>query len=168
MPVGFKNSTDGDLQTAMDAMVSARHSHSFLGIDQKGQTAIVRTKGNPDVHVVLRGGSGKSNYSPAHIAFARVALGASADRRLIMVDCSHGNSGKDYRKQPEVFEDLIRQASKGERSILGMMIESHLGEGNQKMVAGAPLKYGVSITDGCIGWDTTEALLKKAHGMLRG
>jgi 3-deoxy-7-phosphoheptulonate synthase len=166
MPVGFKNGTDGELQTALDAMVSARSPHAFLGLDQRGHTAIVRTRGNPDVHLVLRGGSGKPNYSPAHIAFTKVSLGASASRRLIMVDCSHGNSGKDYRRQPEVFQALLSQVLAGESAILGLMLESHLNEGSQKLVAGAPLRHGVSVTDGCIGWETTEALLLEAHRAL--
>jgi len=167
MPVGFKNSTDGDLQNAIDAMVSARHAHSFLGIDQEGDTAIVRTRGNADVHAVLRGGGGKPNYSAAHLAFARVALGASENRRLLMVDCSHGNSNKDYRRQPLVCEDLLHQVVQGEKALLGLMLESHLNDGNQKLTPGEPLKYGVSITDGCINWETTEQLLRKAHQLLK-
>lgn len=167
MPVGFKNSTDGDLQVAMDAMVSSRAAHAFLGIDQEGRSVIVRTAGNPDVHIVLRGGNGQPNYSAAHMAFARVATGASAERRLIMVDCSHGNSSKDYRKQPLVFEDLVQQRVRGEAALLGMMLESHVHEGNQKLAPLPQLKYGVSITDGCIDWKTTETLLKKACAAVR-
>jgi len=168
MPVGFKNSTDGDLQVAMDALVSSRAPHAFLGIDQEGRSVVVRTSGNPDVHIVLRGGNGQPNYSAAHMAFTRVAMNASAERRLIMVDCSHGNSSKDYRKQPLVFEDLIKQRVKGEPALLGMMLESHLQEGNQKLAPLAQLKYGMSITDGCIDWKTTEDLLRKADAALRG
>jgi 3-deoxy-7-phosphoheptulonate synthase len=165
MPVGFKNATDGDLQVALDAMVSSRHPHSFLGIDQRGTTSIVRTTGNPDVHVVLRGGGGKPNYSPAHIAYARVALGATSGQRPILVDCSHGNSSKDFRRQPAVFGELLEQVLAGETALMGMMLESHLSEGNQKPAA-AGLKYGVSITDGCIDWATTEHLLRDAHERL--
>lgn len=168
MPVGFKNSTDGGLSVAMDALVSSRAPHAFLGIDQDGKSAIVRTAGNPDVHIVLRGGNGQPNYSAAHMAFARVSMGASAERRLIMVDCSHGNSSKDYRRQPGVFDDLLSQRLKGEMSLLGMMLESHLNEGNQKLAPLAQLKYGVSITDGCIDWKSTEELLRKAHAALKG
>ncbi len=165
MPVGFKNATDGDIQVALDAMAASAHAHSFLGIDQSGMTAIVRTTGNPDIHVVLRGGDGKPNYSPANIAFARVSLeGVTKQQRAIMVDCSHGNSNKDYRKQPQVFEDLVKQIKGGEKSILGMMLESHLNEGNQKL--GPTAKYGVSVTDGCIDWKTTEDLLRRAHASL--
>ena len=167
MPVGFKNSTDGSLQTAMDAMVSARHAHSFLGVNAKGESAIVRTRGNPDVHLVLRGGNSKPNYSPAHLAFARVSIGASRDRRLLMVDCSHGNSNKDYRRQPIVFEDLVQQVLKGEEALLGLMLESHLNEGQQKPDCLEKLKYGVSITDGCLSWETTESLLLKASEALK-
>lgn len=166
MPVGFKNSTEGDIQVALDAMAAAAHSHAFLGIDQAGMTAVVRTTGNPDVHAVLRGGS-KPNYSPANIAYAKISLAAvSPQKRPILVDCSHGNSGKDYRKQPAVFDDLVKQFVAGEHAILGMMLESHLSEGNQKLVDKAHLKYGVSITDGCIDWNTTEDLLLRAHAAL--
>jgi len=165
MPVGFKNATDGGIQVALDAMAASAHAHSFLGIDQNGMTAIVRTAGNPDVHLVLRGGNDKPNYQPANMAYTKVAVGAVAKLpRVIMVDCSHGNSGKDYRKQPQVFNDLIGQIKAGEQAILGMMLESHLGEGNQKLTK--DLKYGVSITDGCIDWKTTEELLRKAHANL--
>lgn len=156
MPVGFKNATDGGLQVAIDAMTSSRHQHVFLGIDQKGQTAIVRTGGNPDVHVVLRGGS-KPNYGPADIAYTKVLSNIQGTKRLILVDCSHGNSSKDYRKQPAVYNDVLKQFLGGERAILGCMIESHLVEGAQKL--DKKLAYGQSITDGCIGWETTEKLL---------
>lgn len=161
MPVGFKNSTDGDLQVALDALVSARHSHSFLGIDQEGQTSIVRTNGNSDVHLVLRGGI-KPNYSPENIALAKVSLGASEKRRIILVDCSHGNCEKDFRRQPVVFKAMLRQLVAGERILLGAMLESHLNEGKQKLEPGTDLRYGVSLTDGCINWDTTEKLLTMA------
>lgn len=170
MPVGFKNATDGGIQVALDAMAASAHAHSFLGIDQNGMTAIVRTAGNPDVHLVLRGGNDKPNYQPAHMAFTKVAVGSVAKQpRVIMVDCSHGNSGKDYRKQPQVFNELVTQIKNGETAILGMMLESHLGEGNQKLTSETrnALKYGVSITDGCIDWKTTEDLLRKAHATLK-
>ena len=167
MPVGFKNSTDGELQTALNAMVSSQGAHAFLGIDQDGRSSIVRTRGNENVHLVLRGGEGQPNYSPAHIAFAKASLNGSNDKRLIMVDCSHGNSAKDFRKQSDVFENLLAQFLAGEHSILGMMLESHLSEGKQKLVTPEKLSYGVSITDGCIGWDTTESLLRKAAAELK-
>jgi 3-deoxy-7-phosphoheptulonate synthase len=164
MPVGFKNATDGGLEVAVNAMVSAQSSHAFLGIDDNGQTAIVRTSGNPDVHVVLRGGK-KPNWSKAHIAYTRVLLERFEKSRLLMVDCSHGNSGKDYRRQPEVFQGILDQLIEGESSILGTMLESHLKPGRQSL--GKTLKYGQSITDGCIDWDTTETLLRDAHKALR-
>jgi len=166
MPVGFKNSTDGDLQIAIDAMVAARHPHSFLGIDPTGRTAIVRTSGNPDVHAVLRGGRKATNYSAASIAHARAALNASAERRLIVVDCSHGNSDKDFRRQPLVFAELLKQVVAGETAILGAMLESNLCEGNQTLTDVANLRYGVSVTDGCIGWAETERILADAHAAL--
>ena len=157
MPVGFKNATDGDLQVAIDAMRAAQHAHSFLGIDQRGVTSIVRTRGNPDVHVILRGREGKPNYTAPYVAFAKAMLDKGAPRRPIMIDCSHGNSGKDYRKQPTVMDDVVAQRRTGESAILGVMLESHLHEGNQPL--GAALKYGVSITDSCLGWEATERLL---------
>jgi 3-deoxy-7-phosphoheptulonate synthase len=159
MPVGFKNATDGDLQVALDAMISSRNAHSFLGIDQQGHSAVVRTTGNPDVHIVLRGGSSGPNFSAAHVAFTKVTLN-EPQRRLILVDCSHGNSNKDYRRQPEVFRNLLAQHRAGEQAILGMMLESHLNDGQQKILSNpGTLQYGVSVTDGCIGWETTEKLL---------
>lgn len=164
MPVGFKNATDGGLQVALDAMTSARHPHAFLGIGQAGATCIVRTTGNPDVHLVLRGGS-KPNCSRADIAYAKVALEDNgAIGRRIMVDCSHGNSNKDYTKQPKVFNSMLEQILAGERAILGMMLESNLVAGSQPLKP--PLTYGQSITDGCIDWDTTEKLLMTAHEAL--
>lgn len=163
MPVGFKNATDGGLQVAVDAMASARHGHAFLGIDQEGQTAIVRTTGNPDVHVVLRGGS-KPNYSPADIAYAKVLCGGKGGERRLMVDCSHGNSSKDFRRQPAVMLDVVKQYISGETALLGAMLESHLVEGNQKLTKN--LTYGQSVTDGCISWQTTEELLLQCHQLL--
>ena len=165
MPVGFKNATDGGLQVAVDAMKSARHKHSFLGIDGEGQTSIINTKGNPDVHLVLRGGGGKPNCSPAHIAFTKVMLEEQKvqkeNYRLVMVDCSHGNSNKDYRKQPDVFESVVGNLKAGESSILGVMLESHINEGKQGLSDN--LNYGQSITDGCISWETTEELILRHH-----
>jgi 3-deoxy-7-phosphoheptulonate synthase len=166
MPVGFKNATDGGLQVALDAMISARHAHAFVGIDDEGRTSIVKTTGNPDVHVVLRGGGGRSNYSRADIAHTKVLLeDAMAGARAIMIDCSHGNSNKDFRNQPKVFNEVLSQLLKGEQAILGMMLESNIEDGRQDLGKGA-LKYGQSITDGCIGWDTTEALLREAYAKL--
>jgi 3-deoxy-7-phosphoheptulonate synthase len=162
MPVGFKNPTDGAPQIAIDAIVAARHPHSFIGIDPRGSTAVVRTTGNPDAHIVLRGGTDQPNYSAADVAFVKAALGAADCRRLILVDCSHGNSHKDYRRQPVVFQSLVQQRLDGEMALLGMMLESHLKEGSQPPAPFDQLQYGVSITDACIGWDATESLLREA------
>ncbi|MDF1661968.1 MAG: 3-deoxy-7-phosphoheptulonate synthase [Planctomycetota bacterium] len=163
MPVGFKNATDGSLEIAINAMLSAQSSHSFLGIDDHGYTSVVRAMGNPNVHLVLRGGR-KPNWSKAHIAYANVLLEQFENKRLLMVDCSHGNSNKDYRKQPNVFEGILQQYKAGENTILGVMLESHLNSGKQSL--GGSLKYGQSITDGCIDWDTTKSLLLKAREAL--
>jgi 3-deoxy-7-phosphoheptulonate synthase len=163
MPVGFKNATDGDLQIALDGITASRQPHAFLGITASGTTCVVRTRGNPDVHLVMRGGS-KPNYQKPHIAFAKAALEGIAGRRLILVDCSHGNSNKDYRRQPEVFEHLVDLYAGGEEALLGCMLESNLVEGNQPI--GPDLVYGRSITDGCIGWETTELILRRAHERL--
>jgi 3-deoxy-7-phosphoheptulonate synthase len=165
MPVGFKNATDGALQVAIDAMASAAHGQAFLGIDNNGQTCIVRTRGNPNIHLVLRGGGGQSNYSKAHVAFAKVRLEeTNAQPRSIMIDCSHANSEKDYSKQPAVFREVLKQINEGQPSILGVMLESHLVEGKQSL--GGELTYGQSITDGCISWSETEKLLREAHNIL--
>lgn len=165
MPVGFKNATDGGLQIALDAMVSARHAHAFVGIDNEGRTAIVRTTGNPDVHLVLRGGSSGSNYSRADIAYTKVLLEGVPSQRPIMIDCSHGNSNKNFLNQPKVFTEVLGQYKGGEIGILGVMLESNLVEGRQDIGKG-PLTYGQSVTDGCIAWQTTEDLLLAAHAKL--
>jgi 3-deoxy-7-phosphoheptulonate synthase len=165
MPVGFKNATDGGMQVALDAMTSARHAHHFLGIDSDGMTAVVQTKGNPDAHVILRGGNQGPNYSAEHIDDCLVRIKAADSQRLLLVDCSHGNSSKDYRRQPEVFQEVLRQFLNGNRRILGMMLESHLREGKQDL-AQKPLVYGQSITDGCIAWESTEELIRAAHRQL--
>ena len=166
MPVGFKNATDGGLQVALDAMVSARAPHAFVGIDDDGRTAIVKTSGNPDVHLVLRGGGGKANFSRADIAYTKVLLENQPNARAIMIDCSHGNSNKNFLNQPKVFQDVLGQFVKGEKTILGTMLESNLVEGRQDL--GGALTYGQSVTDGCIGWEATEKLLAEAHRALGG
>ncbi len=166
MPVGFKNSTDGNLQVAINAVQSARRPHSFLGITQDGVTAIVRTSGNPDTHVVLRGGN-TPNYDASSIeGCVRMLAKASLEPRLV-VDCSHAQTSKDYTKQPFVFDALLEQVQRGSRAIMGVMIESNLGAGNQPLVGGrAGLKYGISITDPCIDWATTERCLVRAAEVL--
>lgn len=167
-PVGFKNGTDGNLQIAIDAMKAAQHPHSFLGINREGRTSIIQTTGNPDVHIVLRGGSRKPNYYAADILQTEESLKKNELFPTIMVDCSHGNSSKDYQKQSEVLEDVIQQVINGNNSISGVMIESFLSAGNQKVPADiSQLKYGVSITDACIDWETTERILLDAHARLR-
>jgi len=168
MPVGFKNATDGGLQVALDAMTSARHGHAFVGIDQDGRTAVVTTTGNRDVHIVLRGGGGKANFSKADVAYTKVMLEDQPNERDILIDCSHGNSNKNFLNQPKVFLDVLGQCVAGERAILGMMLESHLVEGKQDQSKNPQLTYGQSITDGCIGWEATEKLLKEAHERLKG
>ncbi len=162
MPVGFKNATDGTLRSALNSLLSARQAHTFLGIDPNGRTAIVRTAGNPDVHLVLRGSEEQPNYSGPHMAYAMAAIGTSGPSRPILVDCSHGNSKKDFRRQADVFDDIIDQVNRGNERILGMMLESHLFEGQQKLTAPNTLKYGVSLTDGCISWEATEQLVLRA------
>jgi 3-deoxy-7-phosphoheptulonate synthase len=167
-PIGFKNGTDGNLQIAIDAMNAALHSHSFLGINREGLTSIVQTTGNPDVHMVLRGGSKKPNYYPEDIKKTEEMLEKSGLFPTIMVDCSHGNSEKDHEKQPLVLENVVEQIAAGNRSISGVMIESYLEAGNQPMQKDlSQLKYGVSITDKCIDWQTTERMLRQAHATLK-
>jgi len=167
MPVGLKNGTDGSLQIAIDAMGATRHAHSFLGIDQDGATAIVRTAGNPHAHVVLRGGRAKTNYDAESIRAAEVQLIAEKLPAVLMVDCSHANSEKKFAKQEDVWHSVIQQRVEGTRSLIGMMVESHLSEGNQPISKNvADLKYGVSITDSCIGWETTERMLRWGYEAL--
>jgi len=169
-PIGFKNGTDGNLQIAIDAMNAARHPHSFLGINRDGFSSIVQTTGNPDVHMVLRGGK-KPNYSPEDIAKAEEMLNKAGLTPTVMVDCSHGNSEKNYARQPEVMRNVVDQIVAGNRSISGVMIESYLNEGNQPLPKNpkelSTLKYGVSITDSCINWETTEKMLREAHDRLK-
>jgi len=167
-PVGFKNGTDGNLQIAMDAIKAAQHPHSFLGINREGRASIVRTTGNPDVHIVLRGGTRKVNYHPEDITLVEESLSRNKLPHSIMVDCSHGNSNKDYNRQAEVLDSVISQKLGGNGSIFGVMIESFLHAGNQKVPQDIrDLKYGVSITDACIDWETTERILLDAHQQLQ-
>ncbi|RQW82817.1 MAG: 3-deoxy-7-phosphoheptulonate synthase [Geobacter sp.] len=167
-PVGFKNGTDGNLQIAIDAMKSALHSHCFLGINKEGRTAIIQTTGNADVHMVLRGGTKRPNYMPEDIQKAVELMQKSEIHPSIMVDCSHGNSEKDHEKQPFVLEQTIDQIVAGQGNISGVMIESYLEAGNQPIPKNLKhMKYGVSITDKCIDWQTTEEMLRRAHGRLK-
>ena len=168
MPVGFKNATDGGLAAAMNAAVSSRTPHSFLGIDASGATCIVNTAGNENVHVILRGGGGRTNFDAESVGAAATELGTQgACKRAIMVDCSHGNSNKDFTRQPDVFRAVLEQVLSGTEAINGLMVESNIEEGNQKPDAD-PRAYGKSITDACISWETTESLLLEAATRLRG
>jgi 3-deoxy-7-phosphoheptulonate synthase len=162
MPVGFKNSTDGNLQVAINAIESARHPHSFLGITQDGLTAIVRTTGNPDTHVVLRGGK-SPNYDARSIAECRGLLRTAGLEPRVLVDCSHAQTAKDYTKQPAVLKALVEQRCDNGDAIMGVMLESNIGPGNQRLAGNrTALKYGISVTDPCIDWPTTEQCLSGA------
>jgi 3-deoxy-7-phosphoheptulonate synthase len=161
MPVGFKNGTDGSLQLAVDAMQSARAPHSFLGIDQEGVTSIIRTTGNPVGHIVLRGGRSHPNYDEASIRATEATLKSAGLQSVLMVDCSHANSGKLPARQEEVWRSIIEQRATGTRSIIGAMMESNLYEGNQPFPRKpAELRYGVSITDACLSWESTERFVR--------
>jgi len=168
-PVGFKNGTDGSLEVAINALQSARHPHHFLGITQQGQSAVFRTRGNPHAHIVLRGGGGRPNYDSVSVALCEQALAEAGLPQNIVVDCSHGNSNKDPSLQPLVAENCINQVLEGNRSIVGLMLESHLEAGSQKIPPDRSLlRYGVSVTDACIDWATTERLLRDLDARLRG
>ncbi len=168
MAIGFKNGTDGSLDVAVNAMKSVSHPHSFLGINQKGQVAIIRTRGNNYGHVVLRGGGGKPNYDSVSVALCEQALEKAKLRPSIMVDCSHANSSKDPGIQPLVIQDIAHQILEGNQSIQGLMVESHLNWGNQSIPANLDdLKYGVSVTDACIDWETTEKALRGMREKLK-
>jgi 3-deoxy-7-phosphoheptulonate synthase len=167
MPIGYKNATDGSLQTAIDAMGAARHPHSFLGIDQDGVTSIVRTNGNPDGHIVLRGGRARTNYDAESIRDAEAVLKKSGLPPVLMVDCSHANSAKQFARQEDVWRSVIEQRFGGTPSLIGVMIESNLHEGNQPFPRPVnELRYGVSITDACVSWETTERMLRWGYGQL--
>jgi len=160
MPIGYKNGTDGSVAIAINAMEAAARPHHFLGINGQGQASIVSTTGNPDGHLVLRGGGSGTNYHPEAIAVAAQQLAAVGLPHRVMVDCSHGNSNKDYRRQGEVLEAVAAQVQDGSSAVLGVMIESHLVAGNQKLPADlSQLTYGQSITDACIDLASTAALL---------
>ena len=161
MPVGFKNGTNGDVGIAVNAIGAAESGHSFIGINEQGQVAIIKTKGNPDAHLILRGGK-TPNYQAEHVSAAEQAIAKAGYNPAIIVDCSHANSYKDYSRQPEVAKDILMQLEQGNDSIVGIMLESHLKEGNQKLTSDLnALEYGVSITDACINWADTESLVKE-------
>ncbi|WP_115718696.1 3-deoxy-7-phosphoheptulonate synthase [Gallaecimonas mangrovi] len=167
MPVGFKNGTDGSLSTAVNALQAASQPHCFMGINQGGQVAVMQTEGNPHGHVILRGGS-KPNYDEACVGEALITLQKAKLNEAIMVDCSHANSGKDHRRQPMVARDVLRQRQNGNGAIMGVMLESNLVEGAQGAAEPQNLVYGQSITDACMGWETTVQLIDELfEGMLR-
>ncbi len=166
--VGFKNGTDGGLEVATNALKSVSHPHNFLGINEDGQVSVVRTKGNQYAHVVLRGGGGKPNYDSVNVALTEQALDKAGLENNIMVDCSHANSSKDAALQPLVADNVANQILEGNKSIVGLMIESNLGWGNQSIPADLnDLQYGVSVTDACIDWDATEKCMLEMNEKLK-
>jgi 3-deoxy-7-phosphoheptulonate synthase len=169
MPVGYKNGTDGSLQVAIDAMLAARTPHSFLGIDPYGSTCVVNTSGNPWGAMILRGGRSGPNYAADILQSAAERLIVAGLSPRLLVDCSHANSDKDFRKQSIAWHDVIEQRVAGNETIIGLMLESNLNPGNQKLTGDlSQLKYGVSITDGCIGWEETQKLILDANDKLAG
>ncbi len=166
MPVGFKNSTDGRLNVAIDAIRLAMHPHSFLGIDQDGQSSVITTKGNPFGHLVLRGGD-KPNYDAESITLAESWIAKGGLEQSILVDCSHANSGKKHEQQLKVWENILKQKTDGNTSIAGVMIESNICGGNQPFPEDPDkLRYGVSITDECISWEETERMLREGAAVI--
>jgi 3-deoxy-7-phosphoheptulonate synthase len=167
MPVGFKNGTDGSVKVALNALQSAKQPHNFLGINKQGQVSVFQTRGNAYGHIILRGGEGKPNYDPVSVQAAETELKKANLPPRIVVDCSHGNSNKDYRLQPIVFESTIQQIINGNTSMVGMMLESNLNEGGQSIPEDlTQLKYGVSVTDKCINWAETERIILAAYDRL--
>jgi 3-deoxy-7-phosphoheptulonate synthase len=167
-PVGFKNGTDGALDVAVNAIRSAARPHGFLGVNQAGRTSIIRSKGNAYGHLVLRGGGGRPNYDTVSVRLAEQALAKAKLSHNIVIDCSHANAMKDHSLQALVFNDCVHQIIEGNRSIVGFMLESNLEAGSQPIPEDrSQLRYGVSVTDPCIDWRTTEDLLRRAHGTLR-
>jgi 3-deoxy-7-phosphoheptulonate synthase len=167
MPVGFKNGTGGSVQIAVDAVRSAASPHHFLSVTKQGVAAIVSTRGNPHCHVILRGGASGPNFSEAHVAETVQALDRAKLRPVVMVDCSHANSGKDPTRQPAVLRDVAARIRRGDRSIFGLMVESFLVQGRQDATRGKSLVYGQSVTDACLGWDETEPLVAELADAVR-
>jgi len=168
-PVGFKNGTDGGLEVAVNAIKSAAQPHGFLGVNSAGRTAVIRSRGNRHGHLVLRGGGGRPNYDTVSVRLAEQALTKAKLAPNIVVDCSHANSMKDHALQTLVFNDCAHQILEGNRSIVGMMLESNLEAGSQSIPEDrSQLRYGVSVTDGCIDWASTEEVLRRAHRELAG
>ena len=167
MPIGFKNATSGDVQVAIDAMQAAAFPHQFLSVTEQGLAAIVVTRGNRDTHVILRGGSGGPNYDAAHVEAALATLAEAGLPARLMIDTSHGNSAKDYRRQPVVAAAIAEQIAAGQRGIIGVLMESFLVDGQQRLTDRTHLVYGQSITDGCMGWDTTVPVLRDLAASVR-
>jgi 3-deoxy-7-phosphoheptulonate synthase len=165
--VGFKNATSGDVQIAIEAVLSAAHPHTFLGHTKHGQSAIFVTTGNPDCHIILRGGRCMVNYTRDAVADTCAQLEKAGLPLRVMIDCSHANSGKDHRRQSIVCRDIAAQIAAGNRNIIGVMLESNLIEGTQKLLPGKSLLYGQSITDACLGWDQTVVLLQELGNAVR-
>src|ERR1700722_10042830 len=167
MPVGFKNGTDGDVQVAVDACRASAAGHTFFGVTPNGVAAVVRTAGNPDTHVILRGGRSGPNFEASHVGKALDLIGAAGLPRRLMVDASHGNSGKDHRRQPVVAASIAGQVAAGERGLTGVMLESFLAEGRQEPGPPESLRYGQSVTDACLDIDTTAAVLDSLAAAVR-
>ena len=167
MPVGFKNGTDGGVQIAIDAVRAAGHPHSFLGVTEQGLAGIVSTRGNPDCHLILRGGQGGPNYDEGSVQNVLEALRKAGLPSRVMIDTSHGNSDKDYRRQPLVAGDIAAQVARGERGIIGLLMESFLVDGRQELGDPARLVYGQSITDACMGWEMTVPVLQELAAAVR-
>jgi 3-deoxy-7-phosphoheptulonate synthase len=167
-PVGFKNGTDGDVDAAVNAILSASHPHAFLGVNGEGRSAVVRTRGNRYGHVVLRGGGGRPNYDTVSIALAEQALAKAGLAQNVVVDCSHANSWKKHELQPLVMRDVVHQIREGNRSVVGLMVESFIEAGNQPIPEDlSKLRYGCSVTDACVSWETTVEMLRGAREVLR-
>lgn len=167
MPVGFKNGTDGNIQVALNAIQSSRMPHNFIGLDREGQISTFKTKGNPYSHLILRGGDRQPNFDAATVTRAEKKLKDLNLPQIIVIDCSHGNSHKNHKLQASVLDNIMQQIAEGNQSIVGMMLESNLSEGNQKIPKNLEeLKYGVSVTDKCIGWEETEKIILSAHERL--
>jgi 3-deoxy-7-phosphoheptulonate synthase len=167
MPIGFKNGTHGSADVAVDAVKASAHPHRFLGVTEQGLAAIVTTLGNVDCHVILRGGAGGPNYDATGVDVAATAMRKAGLSASLMIDCSHGNSRKDFRTQPTVARAVAAQVAGGNRAIVGVMIESHLVPGRQDLTPGQPLVYGQSITDACLGWNETVPVLDELAAAVR-
>jgi 3-deoxy-7-phosphoheptulonate synthase len=166
MPVGFKNATSGSVKVAVDALVAAREPHRFVGATAAGEVAVMTTPGNPRTHLILRGGTEGTNFGAAEVADAVSMLTARGLEPRLMVDCSHGNSGRDAERQPAVAREIAARFAAGEPGLMGLMLESHLVAGRQTLAGNQPLRYGQSITDACLGWDDTEALLRHVAALV--